>query len=204
MKLIRKSVLAVLAAMVVTAIVGVNAAAGSSTALCEQHEEPCAAGNTYQGHFEALSSNPTFLTNATTITCGKGRILGIATGLASPQVTHLEELAFSECATPAGIPCVVESTELGSLLTLRIALNSASAKMDNTRVLVACPMIEIHCVYEMSPVMNFSGSPNANALAEIVAEKLPLEQGEGMFCPMGPSFDAKYKVVEPDPVFITA
>jgi hypothetical protein len=186
------------------ATMGTSTAMAGNTALCTHHEEPCEAGNTYQGHFEALSSNPTFLTKATSITCGKGRILGIATGLASPQVTHLEEVAFSECATTGGIPCVVESTELGLLLTLRIALNSASAKMDNTRVLVGCPMIEIHCVYEMSPVMNFSGSPNANALAEIVAEKLPLEQGEGMFCPMGPSFDAKYNVVEPDPIFITA
>jgi len=189
---------------VVMALAGASAAMAGNTALCTRHEEPCAAANTYQGHFEALSSNATFLTNATSVTCSKGRILGFASGLASPQITHLEEFTFGECATPGGIPCVVESTELGSLLTLRIALNLASAKMDNTRVLVGCPMIEIHCVYEMSPVMHFSGSPNENALAEISAEKLPLEQGEGMFCPMGPSFDAKYKVVEPDPIFITA
>jgi hypothetical protein len=203
MKLVKKSGLAVLAAMVLTAVVGVHTAAASNTALCEKHVEPCPAARTYEGHFEAVAENPTFLTNATSITCGNGRILGLAFGLASPQVTLLEELAFGECETAGGIPCIVESTELGSLLILRTALNLGSAKMDNTRVLVSCPMIEIHCVYEMSPVMHFSGSPNGAALAEITSENLPLEQGEGMFCPAEPSFDAEYKVVEPDPIALT-
>jgi hypothetical protein len=190
-------------ASVVMALAGASAAMASNTALCTRHEEPCAAAHIYQGHFEALASNPTFLTNATSITCSNGRILGFALGLASPQVTHLEELAFGECETAGGIPCVVESTELGLLLILRIALNLGSAKMDNTRVLVGCPMIEIHCVYQMSPVMHVAGSPNANSLAEITSVELPLEQGEGMFCPAEPSFDAAFKVVEPDPIAIT-
>lgn len=75
--------------------------------------------------------------------------------------------------------------------------------MDGTRVSVSCPAVPLECEYEMSIVMPASGSPNANALAKITAAGLPLE-GVGMFCPMGPSFDAEYEVVEPDPIFITA
>ncbi|HET7485739.1 MAG TPA: hypothetical protein VFJ64_10245 [Solirubrobacterales bacterium] len=204
MKRMRTLVLAAATAAALIAIAGVSTATASNTALCEQHEEPCAGANIYVGHFEALAENPTFLTNATSISCHKGRILGFALGLAIPQVTHLEALTFTEdCLTEGGSPCAVESTELGLLLILRIALNLASAKMDNTRVLVSCPMVMIHCIYEMSPVMHVSGSPNANSLAEIKAVELPLKQGEGMFCPAEPKFDAEYKVVEPDPIAIT-
>jgi len=202
-KFIRPFVQAAIIAMAAMAIAGTSTAMASNTALCTHHEEPCAAGRIYEGHFEALAENLTFLTNAINVVCKKGRILGFALGLASPQVTHLEALAYTECLAQGAVACTVESTEIGLLLILRTALNLGSAKMDNTRVSVSCPGVPIECEYEMSMVMHASGSPSANALAEITAAGLPLE-GVGMFCPAGPSFDAEYKVVEPDPIFITA
>jgi len=53
------------------------------------------------------------------------------------------------------------------------------------------------------PVMHFLGSPNQNSLAEIHAVELPMEQGEGLFCPEETKFDALYKVTQPDPIAIT-
>lgn len=196
--------MAVLAAMVATAIVNASAATASSTALCKKHEEPCSAANTYQGHFEAVTANPKFLTTLEDVSCKKGRILGFALGLSSPQNTHLEALTFTEdCLTAGGSECVVESTELGLLLILRTALNLASATMDNTRVLISCPGIAMHCVFDMGTEFHMTGSPNQNSLAEIHANQAPLTQAEGMFCPEESSLDALYKVVQPDPFAIT-
>lgn len=204
MRLAKKFGLAIFAAMVATAIVSASAATASSTALCKKHEEPCSAANTYQGHFEAVTANPKFLTNLGDVSCQKGRLLGFALGLASPQATHLEALTFTEdCLTVGGFECVVESTELGLLLMLRTALNLASATMDNTRVLVSCPGIALHCVFDMGTELHVTGSPNQNSLAEIHAIQSPLEVAEGMFCPEEASLDALYKVVQPDPFAIT-
>jgi hypothetical protein len=204
MRLARKVGLAVLAAMVATAIVNASAASASSTALCKKHQEPCSAANTYQGHFEAVTANPKFLTSLGDVSCNKGRILGFALGLASPQTTHLEALTFNEdCLTAGGFECVVESTELGLLLILRTELNLASGTMDNTRVLISCPGIAMHCVFDMGTELHVTGSPNQNSLAEIHAIQAPLEVAEGMFCPEEVSLDALYKIVQPDPIAIT-
>ena len=204
MKLARKIGVAVLAAMTVTAIAGATAANAGTTALCEKHEQPCPAARIYQGHFEALAANPKFLTNIGDVTCNKGRILGFALGLATPQETHLEALTFTEdCLSEGANPCVVESTELGPLLILRTALNLGEAKFDHTRVLVSCPALMMHCVFEMGTEIHVTGSPNSNALAEIHAVESPLEVAEGFFCPQEASLDALYKIVEPDPIAIT-
>ena len=204
MKLARKVGLTVVAAMVAMAVVNANAAIASDTALCKKHQEPCSAANTYQGHFEAVTANPTFLTSFGNVSCKKGRILGFALGLGSPQATHLEALTFAEdCLTAGGFECVVESTELGLLLILRTALNLASATMDNTRVLIGCPGIAMHCVFDMGTELHVTGSPNQNSLAEIHALESPLEVAEGMFCPEEASLDALYKIVQPDPIAIT-
>lgn len=204
MRLARKLGIGAIAVGVVMAFVGASSAMAGNTALCELHEQPCAAANIYQGHFEALAANPKFLTNITDIACKKSRILGFALGLASPQTTHLEALTFTEdCLTEAGFPCVIESTELGLLLILRTALNLGFATTDNTRVLISCPGVALHCIFDMAAEMHVTGSPNANSLAEIHALELPLEQAEGMFCPEETFFDALYKIVEPDPIAIT-
>jgi hypothetical protein len=204
MRLMTKLGLTAAATLAVFAIGGAGTAAAGNTALCEQPEQPCAAANIYQGHFEALAANPKFLTDITNIACKKSRILGFALGLANPQATHLEALTFTEdCLTEAGFPCVVESTQLGLLLILRTELNLGIATMDNTRVLVSCPGVAIHCIFDMGTEMHVTGSPNANSLAEIHALESPLEVAEGMFCPEEASLDALYKVVEPDPIAIT-
>lgn len=204
MKLGRKIGMAALAVMTVTAITSVTAANAGTTALCEKHEQPCPAARIYQGHFEALAANPKFLTNLGDVTCNKGLILGFALGLATPQVTHLEALTFSEdCLSEGGNACVVESTELGLLLILRTALNLGEAALDHTRVLVSCPALMMHCVFEMGTELHVTGSPNQNSLAEIHAVESPLTLPEGMFCPMEASLDALYKIVLPDPIAIT-
>ncbi len=204
MRFIKAVGCAAVAAMAAMAFVGVSSALAGNTALCEKHEEPCPAARIYQGHFEAVVENPRFLTNITNLACKKGRILGIAEGLASPQSTHLEALTFTEdCLTEGGFPCVVESTELGLLLILRTELNLAIATLDNTRVLISCPGVAMHCVFDMGTELHVTGSPNQNSLAEIHAVESPLTQGEGMFCPVEASFDALYKITQPDPIAIT-
>lgn len=203
MRLIKLAGIAAVVTTTAVALVGVSSAIAGNTALCEQHEEPCAAANIYQGHFQAVAANPKFLTNVADISCEKSRILGFALGLANPHQTHLEALIFTgDCLTAMGNPCVIESTELGLLLLLRTALNLASLTADNTRVLISCPGAAIHCVYNL-PAMHVLGSPNANSLAEIHAVEAPMENGEGMFCPGENSFDALYKITQPDPIAIT-
>jgi hypothetical protein len=203
MRFARKIGVVALTAMIATAIVSANAATASSTALCKKHEEPCSAANTYQGHFEAVAASPKFLTTIVDVACKGGRILGYALGLAIPQSTHLEALTFTEdCLTEGGLECAVESTELGLLLMLRTALNLATATMDNTRVLISCPGT-MHCVFSMATELHVTGSPNQNSLAEIHALKAPLANPEGMLCPVEASFDALYKITQPDPIAIT-
>jgi hypothetical protein len=204
MKRARKLGVAVLAAMAVTAMVCATAANAGTTALCEKHEQPCPAGNIYQGHFEALAANPKFLTSLGDVTCNKSRILGLAFGLATPQVTNLEALTFTEdCLSEGANGCAVESTELGLLLILRTALNLGEAKFDNTRVLISCPALMMHCIFELGTEIHVTGSPNSNALAEIHAVESPLEVAEGFFCPQEASLDALYKITQPDPIAIT-
>lgn len=204
MNCMRKAGLAAAAAMVAMALIGASTTMASSTALCKKHEEPCAAGNTYQGHFEAVTKHPEFLTDAGDIACTEGTILGFALGLASPQSTHLEELTFGGvCLIDETFLCAVESTSLGLLLILRTALNLGTATLDQTRVLVNCPEAGFHCVFDMNTKLHVAGSPNANALAHISAVEAPLEVGEGLFCPSEASLDALYKITQPDPIAIT-
>jgi hypothetical protein len=195
--------LVVVVAVFAAALIGPSAATAGPTALCKKHEQPCAGENIYQGHFEAVAQLPQFLTENTTITCKAARILGFALGLAAPQLTHLQEYDFSEhCLTTGGQPCVVKATELGLLLTLRVALNVAQTQT-HAKVLVSCPMIGIHCVYGGLPTFEFLGSPNGESLATIHSNEVLLEHGEGLLCPEETKFDALFQVLQPDPIAIT-
>jgi hypothetical protein len=171
--------------------------------LCKKHEQPCAAENVYQGHFEAVAETPRFLTEITDVTCKSARILGFALGLGSPQITHLEKYDFAEdCLTTGGQECVVQATELGLLLTLRMALNFAITQ-SHAKVLLSCPGVGIHCVYGGLPSFYFLGSPNGESLATLHSNNVFLEHGEGLFCPEETFFDALFEVLLPDPIAIT-
>jgi hypothetical protein len=203
-RLIKKLGFATVAAVAAMALTGVSSAMAGNTALCVVHEEPCAAGNTYEGHFEARATVARFLTDITNIACQQSRLLGFALGLNNPQVTHLEQLTFTEdCLTEGGFPCVVESVELGLMLLLRIALNLGSVRIHNTKILVSCPGAEIHCVFGGLPILHALGSPNGESLAEIHGNEVELEVAEGFFCPEEAKLDVLYKVFLPDPVAIT-
>lgn len=204
MRLIKKLGFATVAAVATMALTGASSAMAGNTALCVVHEEPCAAANTFEGHFEARATVARFLTDITNIACQQSRLLGFALGLNNPQVTHLEQLTFTEdCLTEGGFPCVVESVEFGLMLLLRIALNLGSVRIHNTKVLVSCPGAEIHCVFGGLPLLHALGSPNGESLAEIHGNEVELEVAEGFFCPEEAKLDVLYKVFLPDPVAIT-
>ena len=155
--------LATLAAVAGMALLGASSATAGPTALCLQHEEPCAAENVFKGHLEARATVARFLTDIANFSCKQSRLLGFALGLGNPQVTHLESLTFTEdCLTEGGDPCVVETTELGLLLLLRTELNLGNLQAHNTKILASCPGAAIHCVFGGLPVLHALGSPNAN------------------------------------------
>lgn len=194
-----------LVAVTAVAIIGASSAAAETTALCKKHENPCAAANIYVGHFDAVAANPVFLTSLTNITCKKAHLLGYALGLGNPLTIHLEAFNFAEdCLTTAGDECVVNPIELGLALLLRTGSNLGSLQLHDTKVLVSCPASFIHCVYGGLPVFHVIGSPNKEALASVHANEVPLEHGEGFFCPEETKLDALYKVVLPDPIVISS
>lgn len=203
MRFVKKYGPIAIVAVFALSLIGASSAMAGPTALCKKHEQPCAAENVYQGHFEAVAETPRFLTEITDITCKSARILGYALGLGSPQITHLEKYDFSEhCLTTGGQKCVVQATELGLLLTLRVELNFAITQ-SHAKVLLSCPGAGIHCVYGGLPSFYFLGSPDGESLATLHSNNVFLESGEGLFCPEETYFDGLFEVLLPDPIAIT-
>lgn len=197
--------LAMLTAIAALAFVGTSVATAETTVLCEKHENPCEAANIYVGHFDAVAENPTFLTSLTDITCKKAHLLGFALGLGNPLTLHLEAFNFGEdCLTSEGDACTLQTLELSLSLLLREGSNLGSLQFHNTKVLLSCPSLFIHCVYGGLPKFEVLGSPNKETLAAIHTKEVVLEHGEGMFCPEETKLDALYKVVLPDPIVISS
>lgn len=195
---------AITAILFALALIGPSTAmAEGPTAFCEKHEDPCEAANVYVGHVASVAENPRFLAGETSIICKKSQLLGFNLGLGNPLTIHIQLLDFTEdCLATGGFACEVNAANLGLLLLLRTALNLATVDTDGIKILVNCPGAGIHCGYSGLTNLHALGSPNQEALAEIRAEEIPLEQF-GLFCPEETKFDALYRLGLPDPIAIT-
>lgn len=202
MRLIKLLGLSTVAALAAMAFVGASSASAGPTALCSVHFDPCPPGYEQVGHFEALAVDVSVLTQAGTVLCAHSNLLGYALNLGNPLVIHLTYLDFLNC-TLGGNPCEITTLETGLALLLRVALNTGNLQLHNTSFLVVCA--GLHCIYGGLPTLQALGhNYEANQLATIHANQVPLERLGGLFCMEGAQLDALYIVLLPHPVYIVS
>jgi hypothetical protein len=215
MKYLKMLGLAAVAAMALTALVGVGSAAAAGTTLCKTAETPCKAENHY-GIGTAISgesSNATLTSSLGNVVCSKSTVGGKTTTTGSNKTNvegTIDSLTFTSCTltTPPFLgggthSCTVSSintpykavvADLGATKGSMTVTGTPGAKVD-------CGASVLRCQFTSSSVTLDVNSGNP---ATVVADKEPLIRTvyEGGICPSESAWDATYTVTAPKPLYI--
>jgi hypothetical protein len=197
--------LAVVAALAITALVGVtqSGATTSSTVLCKAPELACSAANTYGPgtHIEAVlkSGTEAKLTGALAISCKNSTVLGeLTTGLGTTQLGIITSLTFSNCNTCESITSTGHYgsgwiSHLKNLGSLKGSLTVLSPLV----LLNNCTFFKISCVAS-SPEVSLDVDPDGSGGLTILAVNESLNLG---ICGNG-TWNAEYVITLPKPAYI--
>jgi hypothetical protein len=205
MKYLKMMGLGAVAALALTAVLGVGSAA-AATFLCKTSASPCpehyAIGTTITAALES-GTTARLTTNIGAVACKKAMVGGKTTTTeAHGEITGL---TLAECTDPFGNSCTVKAVNLnytaksaaigGGNGTLTVTPKAGA--IGNPGATVECGSF-MNCTFTSSSItLDVFGGP----VATILANKEPLNR-EGGLCPSESFWDAAYNVSAPTPLYI--
>ncbi len=205
MRLIKMLGLALVAAIVATALIGAGSASATlkATALCKAPELNCSATNTYPSgttlFAHLVSGTKAVLSGGLTEECGLSLVKGkTTTGLGTTVLGNLTELTFTSCSKCKEVVALVSLAAPWQVHLKNLGeLKGSMSVLGITVHLIDCTIFQIDCTATASEV-SLDVSTNAKGLGLIKAVNEPLELG---VCGKG-TWNAEYELLEPDPIYV--
>lgn len=187
-------------------VMSIGAATASATEFCSTNTSPC-TGTMYGSgtKFAGKSVGVATLTNSiTNVTCENAEMGGEMTSTGGSGSTPISGKVTSatwtgNCKTATGTACTI------TVLNLPWSLTGEKAGVENEfnvtvagnpGVTVKCGFL-INCTFKQTS-LTLSGESGSPAYVVATAEGL---NQEGGFCPKTASYDAKYELTTPNPLF---
>jgi hypothetical protein len=186
-------------------IMSAGAPSASATEFCSTETSPC-TGTMYGSgtKFAGKSTNPILTSSITNVTCELAQMGGELTSTGGTGSTPISGTVTSatwtnNCKTASGTACTI------TVLNLPWSMTGEEAAGENEftvtvagkpGVTVKCGFL-INCTFTQTSLV-LSGENGNPAYVTATAEALNTEGG---FCPATASYDAKYEITTPKPLF---